>query len=388
MILTREDLHRRVWARPMPKVAHDLGVAAAELQRLCKSLDVPFPYSGFWRKDAPLDGHARPLPRARPGRPDAVELDLPDPAPSRPPPDPRPDTPTDAATSRDAPSPAPSRDAEARAEPADDRPEDPLDRRWSLIHHRLAEALARSGHTLQADNGRRGFDLKGQLLSYWLREGYTRTKRPLTPKEARDPWKSAGGRDHVYEERMTGRLILAVQTKAYGRKAEWRDHPRRGRLEDRIDEIVAGFEALADDTTRLDAERLAAEARWREAEARRQAAERRACPDWRPSTRTPAASRPSSSGCAPRPDPPWAATPSFARGSHGRRTRSTPTTPRPGTWPRSCARSISRRERGPSLRRTTSTTTTRDRRPHASNHMAESNRFEPQTHLVGVPVAS
>lgn len=276
MILTREDLHRRVWARPMPKAAHDLGVTTAELERLCKTLDVPFPYSGYWRKDAPLDGHARTLPRARPGRPDAVELDLPEAAPSRPPPtpDPRPDIPTDASTSGIAPSVAPNRDADPRPEPAEDRPEDPLDRRWSLIHHRLAEALARAGHTLQTDNGRRGFDVKGQLLSYWLREGYTRTKRPLTPNEARDPWKAAGGRDHVYEERMTGRLILAVETKAYGRKMEWRDHPRRGRLEDRIDEIVAGFEALADDTTRLDAERQAAEARWREAEAHRQAAER------------------------------------------------------------------------------------------------------------------
>ena len=206
MILTREDLHRQVWARPMPKAAHDLGVTTAELERLCKILDVPFPYSGSWRKDAPLDGHARPLPRARPGRPDAVELDRPEAAPPRPPS--TPDPPTDASTSGVAPSPAPSCDADARPEPADDRPEDPLDRRWSLIHRRLEEALARAGHMSQVVDGSHGFDVKGQFLSYWLREGYTRTRRPLTPDEARDPWKTAGGRDHVFEERMTGRLIL------------------------------------------------------------------------------------------------------------------------------------------------------------------------------------
>jgi len=276
MILTREELHRRVWARPMPKVARDLGITTAELERLCKALDVPFPYSGYWRKDAPLDGHPRALPRARPGRPDAVELDLPGAAPSRPAPtpDPRPNTPTDASTPPVAPSPAPNQDADARPEPADDFPEDALDRRWGLIHHRLEEALARAGHTPQVVDGSDGFDVKGQFLSYWLREGYTRTKRSPTAAEARDPW--TANRGYVFEERMTGRLILAAQTKAYRRKAEWRDHPRRGRLEDRIDEIVASLEALADDTTRLDAERQAAETRWREAWARREAAERRA----------------------------------------------------------------------------------------------------------------
>lgn len=260
MILTREDVHRQVWSAPMPKVARDLGLTAAELERLCKSLDVPFPYSGYWRKGAPLDGRPRGLPRARPGRPDAVELDLP-PHASTPPSSPGPIVPA----------------GPALGPPVDiDDAEDPVDRRRDLIRVRLAEALVRAGHTVGLGGAPRAFAVNGQVLTHWLREGYTRTKRPLTAEEARDPRTFARGRDYVFEERMTGRLILAVEVRSYGRKAEWRDHPRRGRLEDRIAEIVAGLEALADDTTRLRAEREAAEVRWRETEDRRRAAERRA----------------------------------------------------------------------------------------------------------------
>lgn len=277
MILTREDLHRRVWARPMPKVARDLGVTTGELERLCKTLDVPFPYSGYWRKGAPLDGRPRTLSRARPGRPGFIELDAPEPAPA-----PRPDGPRPTLTAAappaqaDAPLPTPAPEDGAPATLAHDVPESLLDRRWSLIHARLQAALASAGHASRVVDGPQGVEVKGQILTWWLREGYTRTRRTLTATEARDPWKFAGGRDHVHEERMTGRLILAAQTKAYGRKVEWRDRARRGRLEDRIDEIVAGFETLADEITRWQAERDEAEARWRAREDRRQAEERRA----------------------------------------------------------------------------------------------------------------
>lgn len=275
MILTREDLHRRVWARPMPRAAQALGLTTTELERLCKSLDVPFPYSGYWRKGAPLDGRARTLPRAKPDRPTSVELDLPEPAPEDRPDGPGPAPPSALSAPTD-PSPTPIPDAGPPPTAADDVPESLLDRRWSLIHARLQDALARGGHPSRVTDGPNGVEVNGQVLSWWLREGYTRTKRPLTPDEARDPWKHAHGRDHVFEERMTGRLILAVQTKAYGRKVEWRDRARRGRLEDRIDEIVGGFESLADEITRWQAERDEAEARWRAREDRRRAEERRA----------------------------------------------------------------------------------------------------------------
>lgn len=270
MNLTREDLHRRVWADPMPTVAHDLGVITAELERLCKRLDVPFPYSGYWRKGAPLDRRARALPRSRPGRLEAMDLDVASPArPELVSPSKR--SPEDASPTR-ADVASASLPSNAAPCAAPDAPEDSLDRRWRLIDARLVEALERAGHTAKVEVGSRGFEVKGQFVTYWLREAYTRTKRPPTAAEARDHWTAARG--YVFEERMTGRLILAAQTKAYGRKAEWRDLARRGRLEDRIAEIVAGIEALAEETTRWDAERKMAEARWRERLARREAAER------------------------------------------------------------------------------------------------------------------
>ena len=129
------------------------------------------------------------------------------------------------------------------------------------------------------------FEVDGQTVSRWIRERYTRTKRPLTAEEARDPWNVVRGRQYAFEERMTGQLILAIQTRSYGRKSEWRDHPRRGRLEDRIAEIVTGIEAAVRDTQRIDAERQEAEARWRRHEARRAEARRQAQIDTRRWTR-------------------------------------------------------------------------------------------------------
>jgi hypothetical protein len=276
MILTREDLHRRVWAMPMPAVANELGLTSAELTRLCRDLDVPFPYSGYWRKGAPLDGRTRALRRVRPGYRTQVDLDVPTAAHASPPPSAAPSSP--AGTSL-APNRLPNAAPGPPGEPATSRApssaaENLLDLRYGLIHARLREGIERAGHALRRADGEPGFEVKGQAFGYWVREGYTRTKRPPTAKEARDHWIATRG--YVFEERMTGRFILAVQAKAYGRKVEWRDRSRHGRLEDRIDEIVADLEALADEITRHDAERRAAEARWREAEARRQAAERQA----------------------------------------------------------------------------------------------------------------
>jgi hypothetical protein len=299
MRLTREDLHLRVWERPMAAVAQELGLTVARLQRICVSLDVPFPWSGFWRDGAPLDGEARRLPQARAGRPQAVTIDDPPPdagealaggttaAPprSRRGTPPKPIDPEKILTEVPAADLHPiiaarleaeRREGDTEAQPTPDAPA--RLNRYGLIRNRLLLALERAGHGVRTDGQSLyavHFEVFGQSVTHRMRERYTRTRRPLTAKEAREPLNVALGRTHAFEERMTGQLVLAIQTHRYGQKAEWRDD-RRGRLETRIAEMVAGIEAAVRDAERIDAERADREARWLRREARRAEAERRA----------------------------------------------------------------------------------------------------------------
>jgi hypothetical protein len=78
-IITREELHRLVWTHRMADVAADLLVSSNELDVLIATLDVPFPFSGYWSRTAA--GRAKPprLRAAKPDTPDSVEITSPPP---------------------------------------------------------------------------------------------------------------------------------------------------------------------------------------------------------------------------------------------------------------------------------------------------------------------
>jgi hypothetical protein len=61
----REELYRKVWERPLLKVAEEYGVSAVALGKTCRKLSVPVPGRGHWAKLA--HGHAGdkkpPLPK-------------------------------------------------------------------------------------------------------------------------------------------------------------------------------------------------------------------------------------------------------------------------------------------------------------------------------------
>lgn len=48
--ITREDLYKLVWEKSMVQVAADYGVSDVALAKLCKRLNVPRPYLGYWAK--------------------------------------------------------------------------------------------------------------------------------------------------------------------------------------------------------------------------------------------------------------------------------------------------------------------------------------------------
>jgi hypothetical protein len=58
----REELYRKVWERPVLKVAEEYGVSAVALGKTCRKLSVPVPGRGYWAKVAHGHKGAKKLP--------------------------------------------------------------------------------------------------------------------------------------------------------------------------------------------------------------------------------------------------------------------------------------------------------------------------------------
>lgn len=60
--ITREELYRQVWARPVMKVAADYGVSNVALKKICKRHGIPVPGRGHWARKA-AGKKVGPVPR-------------------------------------------------------------------------------------------------------------------------------------------------------------------------------------------------------------------------------------------------------------------------------------------------------------------------------------
>jgi len=50
IVLTREQLYDEVWSEPMATVARKYGLSDVGLAKICRRLDVPVPWRGYWRQ--------------------------------------------------------------------------------------------------------------------------------------------------------------------------------------------------------------------------------------------------------------------------------------------------------------------------------------------------
>lgn len=63
--LTRKELYRRVWSKPMSAVAKEVGLSGNALAKICNRLLVPYPPRGYWmRSNAGTKVERPPLPAA------------------------------------------------------------------------------------------------------------------------------------------------------------------------------------------------------------------------------------------------------------------------------------------------------------------------------------
>ena len=48
--VTRQALYDQVWSSPMTKLAKEYGISDVALAKICKKLNVPYPWRGYWRR--------------------------------------------------------------------------------------------------------------------------------------------------------------------------------------------------------------------------------------------------------------------------------------------------------------------------------------------------
>lgn len=48
--VTRQALYDQVWSTPMTKLAKEYGISDVALAKICKKLNVPYPWRGYWRR--------------------------------------------------------------------------------------------------------------------------------------------------------------------------------------------------------------------------------------------------------------------------------------------------------------------------------------------------
>jgi hypothetical protein len=63
VVLSREELHQRVWETPISQLAREFGLSDSAIAKICKRHDVPRPRAGYWNRKR--KGRKIPLPPRR-----------------------------------------------------------------------------------------------------------------------------------------------------------------------------------------------------------------------------------------------------------------------------------------------------------------------------------
>ncbi len=73
--LTRQELYERVWSTPATKLAKEFGISDVALGKICKKLNIPKPYPGYWQQLAVgRRVHKEKLPPIKQGVPEATYI--------------------------------------------------------------------------------------------------------------------------------------------------------------------------------------------------------------------------------------------------------------------------------------------------------------------------
>lgn len=298
--ISRADLHRLVWSKPMIHVASEFGISGNGLAKVCRKLDVPYPPRGYWAKHAVGKAPpAAPLPPRKNSTPEATTITA-SPAPSL-----EQSIMTKAQKDREA---ALERigaidvpDRLTRPHPViagwiDERKRqrqeaklhrDPWRRDLSRVadfteadrrRHRILNVLFRAlekegGKIIQTDRRELRWEKDGESVEFQLRDKLRQVRRPLNDREKQ--WASASDKGWRQELEPTGKLIFEFKTYLReGLRRDWLETEAKP-MEAMLPEIAATFVAAIPQLVEVRHEREETERRWREAEQRRQEQEQR-----------------------------------------------------------------------------------------------------------------
>lgn len=264
--ITREELYKLVWSKPLTELANEFGMSDVGLAKVCKKLNVPRPYRGYWQLVAAGRKLTIPkLPPTQKGEPTDTTLSPESYRVNFKPKDPRvvdsmdaerlPENRISVAETLDNPHQLVrnTRIVLRKGKPdesgrlhywnvGDNRPR--LSVRVSketfpralLIMDALIKALEARGCTVEAEDGT-VCNIGETKVPFYLWERVRRTERVLTEKEKEKPWWYKS-----YEFIPTGELVFTLDEYCVDRK-NWADGKKK-KLEDKLNNIVAGlFEA-------------------------------------------------------------------------------------------------------------------------------------------------
>ncbi len=306
--VSREELFRQVWTKPMSRLARDYGISGNGLAKICDRLNVPYPSRGYWAKKAAGKKVIQyRLPDREEGTPRTATIS------PTPPPVPLPEIPPEVQQQVDAvkrtagviavptrmvrPHPVVaawlSEREEARARARRER--DPWmrnlaasdwtesERRQHRILDTLFKAAEKQGVVVkQPDRFTVCFEASGERVDFKLKEKYKQVRMPKTAEEIKQLL--PGDKAWRQELQPTGTLSFSIETylPALPRRT-WSDTVGQP-LEEQVGDILAGVLLSGPLLVEQRRERENAERQRREEEHRRhQETERRRLDDnrWR-----------------------------------------------------------------------------------------------------------
>jgi hypothetical protein len=294
--ITREELYKLVWSKPLTVLAKEFGMSDVGLANVCKKLNVPKPYRGYWQLvEAGRKLPIPPLPPAREGDPTRATLSPEYYRVNFKPQDPKvlnridgeslPENRITVAENLDNPhrlvrntkillrKGKPDECGRLHCwEINENRPrlrvrvsKNALPRAL-LIMDALIKALEARGCKVEAE-GRTVCHVGETEVAFYLWETVRRSERVPTEKQKEESW-----RYDRWQYTPTGELVFTLD-EFWAERKNWRDGKKK-KLEDKLNDIVAGMFAAAEKLRLREIEQREEEQRRVEAEHQREEMER------------------------------------------------------------------------------------------------------------------
>jgi hypothetical protein len=288
--LTRSELHQRVWAAPIKKVAQELGVSASSLANACRKHTIPLPSVGHWTK-VEVGHKITPTPLlTEPGANEVVQIqvrerlspDLATVAAEHQPQVPIPQELSHALALRTEKLLASGKEDDRKllVPKAGTAPHLLVSRqqlpRALRIMNALLIALEEQGHATlwpKKEGDHLAVDINGETVAVSLQEILDGDPHVLTPAEEKHPWRAP-----KWDYKLTGRLRLSIDNPPHSSdrlRATWADG-RVQIVENCIGDFIVGINVVAAAIKKNRLEREAWARRWEQERKQREEQQRRA----------------------------------------------------------------------------------------------------------------